>query len=103
VGLDREVKEGIQEIKGEVYKRTSVNSTRLRQKMRMKVNALDYAIGSVLSIKCEDERWRLVAFFSKSLNKIKRNYKIHNKKMLVVIRELVDWRHLLEGVTTQRL
>ena len=28
------------------------------------------------------------AYLSKSLNKIKKNYKIHNKKMLAVIREL---------------
>jgi len=48
-------------------------------------------------MKCEDGRWRPVAFLSKSLNEIEMNYKIHNKKMLAVIRELVDWRHLLES------
>jgi len=32
VGLDRRTGENIQEVKGEVYKRTSVGSTRLRQK-----------------------------------------------------------------------
>jgi len=39
-----------------------------------------------------------VAYLSKSLNETERNYEIHNKKMLVVIRELENWRHLLEGV-----
>ena len=48
----------------------------------------DYAIEEVLSMECEDGRWRLVAFLSKSLNRTERNYKIHNKKMLVVIRGL---------------
>jgi len=38
-----------------------------------------------------------VAFLSKSLNEIERNYKIHNKEMLVIIRGLEAWRHLLEG------
>ena len=33
-------------------------------------------------------RWWLVAFLSKSLNKIERNYKIHDKKILVIIRGL---------------
>ena len=36
-------------------------------------------------------------FFSKILNKTKRNYKIHDKEMLAVIRGLENWRHLLEG------
>jgi len=38
-----------------------------------------------------------VAYLSKSLNEIERNYKIHDKAMLAVIRGLENWRHLLEG------
>ena len=38
-----------------------------------------------------------MAFLSKSLNKTERNYKIHDKEMLVIIRGLENWRHLLEG------
>ena len=60
----------------------------LEKKMRIEVNVLDYAISSILSIKCENGQWRLVTFFSKSLNKTKKNYKIHVKKILVVIRGL---------------
>ena len=48
-------------------------------------------------MECEDKLWRLVAFLSKSLNKMERNYEIHNKEMLVIIRGLEAWRHLLEG------
>ncbi len=48
----------------------------LDRKMRMKVDTLDYAIGEVLSMKCKDGKWRLVAFLSKSLNKIEMNYVI---------------------------
>ena len=47
-------------------------------------------------MECEDKLWRLVAFLSKSLNKMERNYEIHNKEMLVIIRGLEAWRHLLE-------
>jgi len=38
-----------------------------------------------------------VAFLSKSLNKTERNYEIHDKEILVVIRGLENWRHLLES------
>ena len=65
--------------------------------MRMKVDASDYAMGGVLFIKYKNRRWQLVAFLSKSLNEIEKNYKIHNKKMLAVIRGLENWRHLLKG------
>jgi len=36
--------------------------------MRVEADASDYAMGGVLSTKCEDGRWRLVAFISKLLN-----------------------------------
>ena len=64
----------------------------------MKVDISDYAIGGVLSMKYEDEKWQLVVFLSKSLNKIERNYEIHDKEMLAVIRGLENWKYLLEGV-----
>jgi len=38
-----------------------------------------------------------VAYLLKFLNEIERNYEIYNKEMLAVIRELENWRHLLEG------
>jgi len=56
------------------------------RKMRVEANALDYVIGGVLSMKCEDGKWRLVVFISKLLNTTKQNYKIHDKEMLAVIR-----------------
>ena len=54
----------------------------------MEVNVSDYATEEVLSMKCEDGRWKLVVFLSKSLNEIERNYVIHDKEMLAVIRGL---------------
>ena len=60
----------------------------LDKKMRIKVDALDYATEEVLSMECKDEKWRPVAFPSKSLNETERNYEIHDKKILVVIRGL---------------
>ena len=70
----------------------------LDKKMQMEVDMSDYATGGVLSIECKDKLWRPVAFLSKSLNETERNYEIHDKKMLVIIKELEAWRHLLERV-----
>ena len=71
------------------------------KKMRMKVDTSDYATGGVLSMECKDGLWRPVAFLSKSLNETERNYEIHDKEMLAIIRELESWRHLLEGAQSK--
>ena len=38
-----------------------------------------------------------MAFLSKSLNETERNYEIHDKEILAIIKGLEAWRHLLEG------
>ena len=51
-------------------------------KIRMKVNALDYVI-KIISMEYINRCQRLVIYLSKSLNKIEKNYEIYNKKMLI--------------------
>ena len=70
----------------------------LDKEMRVEADVLDYATEEVLSMKCKDKRWRPVAYISKLLSNTEKNYKIHDKEMLVVIRCLEAWRHFLEGV-----
>jgi len=86
--MDRKVGRGVQETEKEIYKKTSVSSTRPKQKIRMEVDVLDYAMKRVLSIEYEDKKWKLVDFLSKSLNETERNYETHDKEMLAVIRGL---------------
>ena len=69
----------------------------LDKEIRVEVDMSDFAMGGVLSMKCEDERWRPVAYISKSLNEAERNYKIHDKEMLAIIQCLEAWRYFLEG------
>ena len=71
------------------------------KKMRMEVNALDYATRGVLSMEGGDRLWRPVAFLSKPLNKTKKNYEIYDKEMLAIIKGLENWRHLLEGTRSK--
>jgi len=56
------------------------------KEFRVEADASNFATGGVLSIKYEDNKWRLVAYISKSLNKTERNYEIYDKEMLAVIR-----------------
>jgi len=54
----------------------------LDEEMRVEADVSDFTMGGVLSMKCKDEKWRLVAYISKSLNEAERNYEIHDKEML---------------------
>ena len=69
----------------------------LDKEIRVEVDTSEYVIGEVLLMKCEDKKQRPVAFISKSLNEAERNYEVHDREMLVIIRCLEEWRHLLEG------
>ena len=84
-------------MKGQFTKELVLAVPNLDKKMRMEVDMSDYATSGVLSMKCEDGLWRPVAFLSKSLNETERNYEIYDKEMLAIIKELENWRHLLEG------
>jgi len=89
--------EAFRELKEQFTKELVLAVLDLDKRLRVKVDASDYATGGVLSIEGEDGKWRPVAFLSKSLNETERNYEIHDKEMLAIIRGLEAWRHLLEG------
>jgi len=97
---EREEK-AFRELKERFTKEPVLAAPDIDKKMRMEVDTSDYAMGGVLSMECEDGLWRPVAFLSKSLNETERNYEIHDKEMLAIIRGLEAWRHLLEGVQTK--
>jgi len=65
---------------------------------RIEADSSDFASGAVLSQQLPGEdKWHLVAFYSKFLSPVERNYEIHDKEMLAIIRVLEEWRHFLEG------
>jgi len=91
-------KKVFRELKKQFTKEPVLAVLDLDKKLRVEVDTSDYAMRGVLSMEGKDGKWRLVAFLSKSLNETKRNYKIHDKEMLAIIRGLKAWRHLLEGM-----
>jgi len=63
----------------------------------VEADSLGYATGAVLSQMCNDDKWHLVAYISKSLSPAEHNYDIYDKGMLAVMRVLEQWCHYLEG------
>jgi len=67
---------------------------------RIEADSSDFVTGAVLSQQSMmDGKWHPIAFYSKSLSSVERNYEIHDKEMLAIIRALEEWRHFLEGAT----
>ena len=63
---------------------------------KLEADSSNFATGAILSQEGEDGKWHPVAFMSKSLSEVERNYEIHGKEMLAIIRALDEWRHYLE-------
>jgi hypothetical protein len=66
---------------------------------RVEADSSGYATGAVLS-QLQDSHWRPVAYYSKGLNDVERNYDIHDRELLSIMRALADWRRYLHGSST---
>lgn len=73
-----------------------VNSD-LERPMRIESDASEFMTRAVLSVKGKDEKWRPCTFYSKMLNDVERNYDVHDREILSIIRALEVWRHYVEG------
>jgi len=58
---------------------------------QIEADSSDFATGAVLSQQSMmDRKWHPIAFYSKSLSSVERNYEIHDKEMLAIIRALEE-------------
>lgn len=63
---------------------------------RIETDASDFTTGAILSQKLNDG-WHPVAFLSQAMAPAERNYDIHDKELLAIIKALEAWRHYLLG------
>jgi len=82
---EEEQQKAFERLKQIFTSRPTLATPDLDKEFRVEADASNFATGGVLSVKCEDELWRPVAFISKALNETERNYEIHDKEMLAVI------------------
>lgn len=66
---------------------------------RIHADSSGFATGAVLS-QLQQGQWQPVAFLSKALSDVERNYNIHDRELLSIIRALQDWRRYLLGSDT---
>ena len=64
---------------------------------RLETDMSEFTIRGVISIKCNDGEFRPVAYMSHSMTPPERNYPIHDKEMLAIIKATEAWCHYLEA------
>jgi len=69
-------------------------------KFRVETDMSGYAIRGVLSQE-QDRKWKLIAFLSRIMQPVEKNYEIYNKKLLAIVEALTKWRqYLLDAAET---
>ena len=96
-----EQEQAFNELKGIFTMKLVLVALYLDKEFRVEADTSSYTMGRVLLIRYTDKLQRSVVFISKSLSNIEYNYKIHDKKILTVVRYLETWRHFLEGTMTK--
>ncbi|KAF8829214.1 hypothetical protein HHX47_DHR3000714 [Lentinula edodes] len=84
------------QLKDRIIKDVTLIIPRETGKFRIEADSSDYANGAVL-LQNVDGKWRPVAFRSRSLNEVERNYEIYDKEMMAIMDSLSDWRQYLLG------
>jgi hypothetical protein len=67
----------------------------------LEADALDFALGSVLSQYGKDGQLLPIAYRSLKFSTTEINYEIHDKELLAIIDAFEEWRHLFEGLNIQ--
>ena len=65
--------------------------------LRIESDASEYATDTVLSMLQDDGKWHPCAYLLKEFNDTKRNYDVHDKEMMGIMRALEAWQHYLKG------
>jgi len=61
------------------------------------MNTSKHAIKGVLSQE-QDGKWKPIAFLSRTMQPVKRNYEIYNKELLAIVEALTKWKQCLLDV-----
>jgi len=98
--IERRTSEGIQRAQEKIMSQLVLLLLRREGKFRVETDASGHVIGGVLSQK-QDEKWKPIAFLSRTMQPVERNCEIYDKKLLAIVEALTKWRqYLLDIVET---
>ena len=68
-----------------------------KKKIKMKTNALNFAVTDILNQQDEDDHWRSMTFWSRKMISTEQNYETHDQKLLAIIATFKQWRYYLKN------
>ena len=87
-----------EELKEKITSQPVLALPRREGKFRVETDASGHAIGGVLSQE-QEGKWKPIAFLSRTIQPVERNYEIYDKKLLAIVKALTKWRqYLLDAV-----
>jgi hypothetical protein len=75
----------------------SIGQPDMSKPFQLEVDTSAFATGAILTQKDERGKPQAVGYHSQTFNDAERNYNIHDRELLAVVRGLDNWRHLLAG------
>jgi len=92
-----------EELKKKITSQPVLALPRREGKFRVETDASGHAIGGVLSQE-QEEKWKPIAFLSRTMQLAEQNYKIYDKELLVIVEALAKWRqYLLDAAETFKI
>ena len=64
--------------------------------IHIKINVFNYAGMTILSQSNDENQWHLIAFWFRMMINVKRNYKIHDQKLLIIVVMFKHWWHYVK-------
>src|SRR6266571_2885358 len=93
---DNDKKRLFKEVKEKFIEEPILKIYQLRLLIKVKINALDFALGACLLQK-HDGIWHLVAYYSRKITPLELNYDIYDKELLGIVAAFKEWRAFLQG------
>jgi len=84
---DKEHQQAFEELKDKITSSLVLSLPRREGKFRVETDALGHAIERVLSQE-QDGKWKPIAFLSRTIQPVERNYKIYDKELLAIVEAL---------------
>jgi len=83
-----------EKLKEKITSQPVLSLLRRERKFRVETDTLGHAIGEVLFQK-QNGKWKPIAFLSRTMQPVERNYEIYDKELLAIVEALTKWRQYL--------
>ncbi len=67
------------------------------QHIYIEINTFNYAVASILSQSDDEDQWYSIAFWFRMMINVKRNYEMHDQKLLIIVAIFKHWQHYVKN------